>query len=80
MDLGVVDFNYYLKIGFAVLLFILVMVALIKTLDGSKKHLRTKTPALFLIYLLFIFGAFLQIILTIIERHIVKETDKGKTT
>ena len=80
MELGLINLNFYLKIGFSILLFILVMVAMVKTIDGSNKQLRTKTPALLFIYVLFIIGALLQITLTIIERYIIKATDNGKTT
>lgn len=67
-----VELDFYLKIGFAVILFILVMVALVKTIDGSKKNLRTKTPALFLIYILFIFSALMLITGTVIDHYLIK--------
>jgi len=75
--LSALKINFYAKIAFASLLLLLLIINIVKTVQGVRQGIRTITPAIATIYLLFFVASVLVIMVSVAENKITKKyTDK----
>ena len=76
MLLSAVQINFYVKIGFASLLLLLLIINSVKITQGVIKGMRTVTPAIVTIYFFFYAASILAIILAVVDNKVSKNFEK----
>lgn len=71
--LSALKINFYAKIAFASLLLLLLIINIVKTVQGVRQGIRTITPAIATIYLLFFVASVLVIMVSVAENKITKK-------
>lgn len=76
MHVSAIQINFFVKIGFASLLLLLLIINCVKITQGVMKGMRTITPAIVIIYFLFFAASILGIILAVVDNKVSKNFEK----